>query len=155
MDTATIEQTNVWLPLLTPVGIAITAVFAVLGTVALFYAHKAVAYFEKIAGVTLSDAQRKDIDDAVIKGIHYADEQAHKFAIKMIDSGPRTPDEKLAVAEQAARSIAPKALADMTSTQFQVHAEAALQSVRPLPELPLDLDQSDPITKPDSPKALR
>lgn len=153
MDTATTtDQLSAILPLLlNPLNIAITLVFATLGTVALVYAHKAVTFFEKIAGVKLSDAQRQDIDDAVIKGIHYADEQAHKYALKLIPEGPTTPEQKLQVAESAARSIAPQALADVTSTQFQVHAEAALQSIRPAPPL---LDE-DPITKPETPTARR
>jgi hypothetical protein len=160
MNPATIEQTSVVLPfLLTPLNIAITLVFAVLGIVALVYVHKAVAYLETLTGVKLSEQQKQDIDDAVITGIHNADEQAHKFARGLIPEGPTTPEQKLAVAESAARSIAPAALASVTSTQFQVRAEAALASIRPpapIPDESTELaDSGEPITQPETPRAKR
>lgn len=121
-----------------PVNTGITLVFALLATVALFYVHKLTNYLADLAGVKISDAQHQEIDDAVMKGIAYAEEQAHKAVSKT------SSQEKLQIAETAARSIAPKALAETSSEQFQVRAEAALQSVRPLMTAPTSSSMPPP-----------
>lgn len=112
-----------------PLHTGITLAFVVIGLVALFYVHKATRYLADLRGIKVTDAQQQMIDDAVMKGVAYAEEQAHKLATKITDG---QDVDKLHLAETAARSIAPQALTGVTTEQFQVRAEAALQSMRPV-----------------------
>lgn len=75
-------------------------------------------------GITLSDRHKQLLNDAIATGLAWVEEQTHKGL-------EARGQEKMRLAEQTARSIAPKALASVSSEQFAVLAEAKLQSMRP------------------------
>jgi hypothetical protein len=111
--------------LATPLNIVITLVFAILGIVGLHYLHRAVSSVEKLTGVKLTSQQSDDLDAVFFKSIAFAEEQAHKAADKL------TGADKLKIAEDAARKLAPTAMKEIDSTQAQILIEAARQSLRP------------------------
>ena len=103
---------------------AITAIFAAIGIVAVYLAHRAL-------GAKLSRDQLDMLDKVLNSVLAYAEEQSHKAATGLLAEGPRTPAQKLEVAKSAARSIAPKELAHTDDRALEVLLEAKLQQQRP------------------------
>lgn len=76
-------------------------------------------------GWQLSDRRKQQLNDAFMTAIAYWEEQTHKGLDKK-------GAEKLALAEQTARSLAPRAFKGISTDVAKVLLEAKLQSVRPL-----------------------
>jgi hypothetical protein len=110
----------------------ITAAFAVFLVWARAQARKALERLAKLTNSPELLAQADNFDRVVTTSILYVREQAQKLAKGLIVTGPRTPEEKLKLAEATARSIAPDAMKSISSEHFAVLAEAKLHSVRPL-----------------------
>lgn len=115
----------------TQADIAITLVFAVLAIIALAFARRAIKAFEETTGIKVAESVKQQILDLVVTGLRYAEEQAHKKKRGLIADGPTTPEEKLDLARNVAQSLAPPALYNRVKEDFDIQAEALLQSMRP------------------------
>jgi len=116
------------------VMLAIGALFSLILVFGLRLARKATKQFEVATGIKLTEAQHRTIDDVVTKGIHLAQEHARKVARGLLTSASVTPQDKLEIAKSAARSLAPKALAEVSEDQLEILIEAKLASMRPPPD---------------------
>lgn len=128
MDLTPEQQSQLYLA----VAGLITAVFAVFLLWARAQAKKALARLAELTDSPELLAQGDNVDRVITTAILYVREQVQKLAKGVIVTGPRTPQEKLQLAEDTARSLAPDAMAPISPAHFAVLAEAKLQSVRPL-----------------------
>lgn len=119
------------------------AVFTALGVLAIAASRRALKYLSALTGVKESDALQSSIDNAITGGIHYAEEWADK-RIRKIGAKDVDGDDKRSVAKDFARSIAPKALAEVSETQLDMLVDAKVQSLRPLMSAPISPSSAPP-----------
>lgn len=84
---------------------------------------KAIALFGRLT-------KTKVTSETALAAVAYAEEQASKFAKGLIATGPGTPQEKLAVAKEYLRTLAPAAVAALSAIQIEQVIEAAVNIYR-------------------------
>lgn len=141
------------------VHILITAAFAVLLALGLWLGRKVASLVEKKTGIAVAERFDTLLDSAITHAIAYAEEQAHKAADRQL-SGPQ----KLQIAEEVARTLAPAQTAPLAPYQLHMLIEAKLPSVRSgsvppallsIPPPPLPPVDTAAETQPDRPRPRR
>jgi hypothetical protein len=104
----------------------------------ILFAKRAAKALAQMAGIKSTEEHEVLIDKAVRAAVSYAEEQAHKRLRGLIEGGPTSGAEKLAVAKSAAVTIAKSPLdaRKVGDKQLEVRIEAEVQERKRLASLP-------------------